>query len=339
MGRITFGGLFIYRTFIRLTKLTYLLGTSCDLRIYDYLSIDKNQIGSESGTKMQSKFRFLTTSLLMTWAAFPAVAGQVYSVFYDNRFGTIDDSTGAYTQIGTLPVSQMAGIAYDNGAFYAQSIQNSTLVAIDPISGASSVIGSSGLQLTSVGFAGGFNGIFEIDYSSNLYSINPGTGAATPVGATGLAANNGSWDTSLSDDGTNLYFTAGAGGAVDQLYEINTQTGLATDLGSTGVSGIAGSAVVNGELELFQYSWSGATDYIYSAPLGSTDFVAGAVLGTQIVDGGTPIGLPPDYTEVSSAPEPVTLLLVGSGLTGLALWGRRGHTGKGAQKLQGVSRL
>jgi hypothetical protein len=272
---------------------------------------------------MQSKFRFVASSLLMICAAFPAAASQVYSVFYDNRFGTIDDSTGSYTQIGTLPLSQMAGIAYDGGSFYAQSIQNSTLVAIDPISGASSIIGSSGLQLNSVGFAGGFNGLFEIDYSSNLYSIDPNTGAATLVGATGLAANNGNWDTSLSDDGTNLYFTAGGGGAIDQLYEVNTQTGLATDLGSTGVSGIAGSAIVNGELELFQYSWSGATDYIYSAPLGSTNFVAGAVLGTQIVDGGTTIGLSPDYTEASATPEPFTILLACSGLIGLALWGRR----------------
>jgi hypothetical protein len=175
-----------------LTKLTYLVGNGCDPRICDYLSTDKNQTGSESGTKMQSKFRFLTSILLMASAAFPAAASQVYSVFYDNRFGSVDDATGAYTQIGTLPVSQMAGIAYDNGAFYAQSIQNSTLVTIDPISGASSVIGSSGLQLTSDGFAGGFNGLFEIDYSSSLYSIDPGTGAATLVGATGLAANNGS---------------------------------------------------------------------------------------------------------------------------------------------------
>jgi hypothetical protein len=271
---------------------------------------------------MRSKFRLLSGSLLMTLAVFPAAASEVFSVSYDNRFGTVDDSTGAYAQIGTLPVSQMAGIAYDNGTFYAQSIQDSILVTIDPVSGVASIMGSTGLS--SVGFAGGINGLFEVDYASNLYSIDPNTGAATLVGATGLAANSGSWDTSLSDDGTNLYFTAGAGGALDELYQLNAATGIATDLGSTGVSGIAGSAIVNGELELFQYHWSGATDYIYSAPLGSTNFVADTVLYTQIVDGGTPIGLSADYTEVSSAPEPFTILLFGSGLMGLAFRGRRG---------------
>src|SRR6202050_2206160 len=137
---------------------------------------------------------FCALAGLMALSAVPASAGSIYSVFYDNRFGTIDSSTGAYTQIGTLPIAQSAGIAYDGGALYAQSIQ-SELISIDPVSGVSSVIGSSGLQLSSVGFAGGYNGLFEVDFLSNLYSIDPNTGTAVLVGATGLAANNGGWDT------------------------------------------------------------------------------------------------------------------------------------------------
>jgi hypothetical protein len=261
--------------------------------------------------------------MLMTVAALPAAANQVYSVFYDNRFGTINDSTGAFTQIGTLPIAKAAGIAYDNGDLYVQDLQ-SNLIEVDPASGEASVMGSSGLHLSSVGFAGGINGLFEVDYASNLYSINPATGEATLIGATGLGANNGSWDTSLSDSGTELYFTAGGANAIDQLYEINTTTGKATDLGSTGVSGIAGSAIINGNLELFQYHWSGATDYIYTAPLGSTDFVAAAMLDTQVVDGGTLLVQgAPEYSDAPIAPEPYSLPLVGSGLIGLALWGRR----------------
>ncbi|MGA2714899.1 MAG: PEP-CTERM sorting domain-containing protein [Bryobacteraceae bacterium] len=273
---------------------------------------------------MRARVRVLLTGMAIVLPAVPAAADQIYSVFYDNRFGTVDDSTGAYTQIGTLPLAKAAGIAYDNGDLYAQSTQ-SALVTINPVSGAASVIGSSGLQLSSVGFAGGMNGLFEIDYASNLYSINPDTGAATLIGATGLRANNGRWDTSLSDDGTNLYFTAGRGGAIDQLYEINTATGLATRLGSTGVSRIAGSAIVDGDLELFQYHWRGGTDHIYSAPLGSTDFTAGAVLGTQIVDGGTPLVTPQSFNASASStvPEPISLVLLGAGLIGLAFRGRR----------------
>jgi hypothetical protein len=259
---------------------------------------------------------FCALAGLLALSAVPASAGSIYSVFYDNRFGAIDDSTGAYTQIATLPIAQSAGIAYDNGSFYAQSIQ-SELISIDPVSGTSSIIGSSGLQLSSVGFAGGYNGLFEVDYNSNLFSINPNTGAAALIGATGLAANNGGWDTSLSDSGTNLYFTAGGGGAIDQLYEINPTTGLATDLGSTGVTGVAGSAIVSGYLDLFQYN--AGTDYIYSAPLGSTDFTAIAVLSTQIVDGGTVLEIAP-ASESAAVPEPFSILLMGSSLIGLGLW-------------------
>jgi hypothetical protein len=71
-------------------------------------------------------------------------------------------------------------------------------------------------------------------------------------------------DTSVSDSGTSLYFTEGGAGAIDQLYQLNPKTGLASYLGSAGVTGIAGSAIVDGYQELFQYN-AGA-DHIYIAP-------------------------------------------------------------------------
>jgi hypothetical protein len=281
-------------------------------------SLIKPAVLADKTHKMKNKL-FCALAGLMALSAVPASAGSIYSVFYDNRFGVIDSSTGAYTQIGTLPIAQSAGIASFNNILFAQSMQ-SELVSIDPASGTSSVIGDSGLQLSSVGFAGGYNGLFEVDSMSNLYSINPDTGAAALVGATGLAANYGDWDTSLSDSGTNLYFTAGGGGAIDQLYEINPTTGVATDLGSTGVTRIAGSAIVSGYLDLFQYN--AGTDYIYSAPLGSTNFTAVAVLGTQIVDGGTVLGSSAT-NNTSTVPEPFSILLMSSSVLGLGLWARR----------------
>lgn len=277
---------------------------------------------------MISKFGFVLVGLLMTQASLPVKADQVYSVFYDNRFGTVDTSTGVFTQISTVPIPQAGGVAYDDGTLYAQSLQGS-LIDINPFSGAASVIGSSGLGITSVGFAGDDNGLYEVDYMSNLYTINPNTGAASLVGATGLSPNYGYWDTSLSEGGATLYFTEGNAGEDDTLYEINTTTGKATEIGNTGVTGIAGSAIVDGDLELFQYHWSGATDYIYSAPLGSTDFTAIAVLDTQVVDGGTLLD-PETFAEsqTSTAPEPFSLLMMGSGLIGLALLRRRRFSGK-----------
>jgi hypothetical protein len=281
---------------------------------------DSDDMSTEKA-QMKNQVRFPLVGLLIALGVVPAFADQVDSVFYDSRFGTIDSSTGVFTQISTLPIAQSGGIAYDDGTLFAQSIQ-SELILIDPVSGASSVIGNSGLQLSSVGFAGGLNGLFEVDYQSNLYSIDPNSGTASLIGATGLAANNGGWDTSLSDTGTNLYFTAGGAGSNDELYEINPTTGVATDLGNTGVHSIAGSAIVDGNLELFQYN--AGTNYIYSAPLGSIDFTAGPVLSAQIVDGGTVIATPVgDSADSLSASEPMSSLLLGSGLLALGLRARK----------------
>src|ERR1700728_1066354 len=127
------------------------------LRVLVLKAVDRLSCGVISADKtheMKNRL-FCTLAGLMALSAVPASAGSIYSVFYDDRFGVIDDSSGAFTQIGTLPIAQSGGIAYDNGTLYAQSIQ-SELISIDPVSGASSVIGTSGLQLTSVGFAGGY---------------------------------------------------------------------------------------------------------------------------------------------------------------------------------------
>lgn len=260
--------------------------------------------------------------MLMALGTMPAAAGTIYSVFDDSRFGAIDGTTGAYTPIGTLPISAASGVAIYVNVLFAQSMQGE-LITIDPVSGTSTVVGNAGLQTTSEVFAGAGNGLFEIDSLSNVYSIDPNTGAAALVGPTGLPANNGSWDTSLSDDGTNLYFTAGGAGAVDELYSIDANTGIATDLGSTGVSGIAGSAILDGYLDLFQYN--AGTDYIFSAPLGSNDFAVGPVLAVQIVDGGVD---PPaqNFSAANNVPEPGTFLLVGLALIALGLFGRKKAT-------------
>ncbi len=179
-------------------------------------------------------------------------AGSIDVVFNDNRFGAIDDTTESFSQVSTLPISAAGGIAAFNGQLYLDDFANNVLT-VDPTTGLSAYIGNTGLTTNVAAFGGGSAGLFEVDYSSNLYSINSTTGQATLLGATGLAPNNGLLDTSLSFDGTSLLYTAGGFGQNDELYLLNAVTGIATDLGSTGVTGIAGSAFVDGTLELYQY--------------------------------------------------------------------------------------
>jgi hypothetical protein len=241
----------------------------------------------------------------------PAKASSVNVIFYDNRYGMLDDSTGAYTQIGTLPVGASGGIAAVNGLLYLEDFGNN-LYSVDSVTGTAQLAGNTGLNLSLAVFGGGQIGLFEIDYASSLYVIDASTGKGSLVGSTGLAANNGYYDTSLSSDGTSLLYTAGRVGVNDELYRINPVTGVATDLGSTGVTGIAGSAFVNGNLELYQYGQS--TNHIYSAAPGSLNFQQGAQLNAQIIDGGVLLGNSLGTNQSGSAPEPPSGLLILPGL-------------------------
>lgn len=254
---------------------------------------------------------FLLAGILAVNAS-AAFASNVDVVFYDNRFGVLNDVTGAYTQLGTLPVSVSSGIASMNGLMYLEDT-GLNLFSVDPVSAASHLIGQTGVSDNAAVFGGGPGGLFEVDYASNLYSLNASTGQARLIGATGLAANNGNYDTSLSMSGNSLYYTQGASGANDELYRINITTGVALDLGNTGVTGVAGSALVNGNLELYQYGQS--TNYLYSAPAGTVNFARGAVLGASIIDGGTVVNsVSGGSTQNSVTPEPGSIVLAASGL-------------------------
>jgi hypothetical protein len=265
--------------------------------------------------EVQVRFTFRTAVLAAVLAlnAASAFGAKIDVVFYDSRFGTYDDQTGEFTQLSTLPIAHSAGVASMNGLVYLEDM-GTELFTVDPVTGAWALVGSTDLRTTAGAFAGSDAGLFEIDYSSNLFSINPLNGQGTLIGSLGIAANNGQYDTSLSADLNYLYYTAGMAGHADELYRIDPRTGLASDLGSTGITGIAGSALVNGNLELFQYGQS--TNYSWFAPVGSTGFTRGRVLPISIVDGGAV------YSPVSTAgaqpvatPEPSTIwLFAGGGL-------------------------
>jgi hypothetical protein len=271
--------------------------------------------GMSAWEAVQVRFSFRTAVLTAVLAlnAASAFGAKIDVVFYDSRFGTYDDQTGEFTQLSTLPIAHSAGVAAMNGLVYLEDM-GTELFTVDPVTGAWALMGSTDLHTTAGAFAGSDAGLFEIDYSSNLFSINPLNGQGTLIGSLGIAANNGQYDTSLSADLNYLYYTAGMAGHADELYRIDPRTGLASDLGSTGITGIAGSAIVNGNLELFQYGQG--TNYSWFAPVGSTSFTRGRELPISIVDGGI-VYSPVSTTgaQAVATPEPSTIwLFAGGGL-------------------------
>ncbi|NDJ13255.1 MAG: hypothetical protein EBY17_19005 [Acidobacteriia bacterium] len=212
-----------------------------------------------------------------------------------------------------------------NGLLYLEDF-GSNLYTVDTLTGSTNLVGNSSGTLQFAAFAGGNNGLFAVGYDANLYAINASTAQATRVGATGLSANNGRYDTSMAFDGTNLYYTQGSSGSADLLYSIDPTTGVARSVGSTGITGVAGSAYVDGRLELYQYGQK--KNYVYSAPVLTTSFTRGAQLNAEILVGGTTLNLKSQTLQLTSslqldvaAPEPASFLLLCVPL--LLLWYRR----------------
>ncbi len=163
-------------------------------------------------------------------------------------FGTIDLTTGVFTQLGLskYPVMGLAVIGTTlYGAGQGDNNQIGQLYSVDPANGLLTAIGQpTGIQYT--GFGSLNNTLYAIDNTSanpNLYSIDSSTGAATKIGpliyAFPLA---GYW--SLSNNSTALYFQLNS-----TLYTLNTTTGQASPVGPMG-GGIQVGAIVevNGTL-------------------------------------------------------------------------------------------
>jgi hypothetical protein len=199
---------------------------------------------------------------LTLFAASASAGPLVYVVTFGGQFGTVDSTTGAFTQIGGTTSDPLGGlVAGPNGSLLGVSY-GGNLDSVNPATGAFSVIGATGLgpALATAAFATGeLNGtVYETDGSNDLYTINTTTGTASERGATGMPQcpsvtdPDDIGDEALFAAGGKLYATFDAfntitGAVVDapQLYQINPTTGAATLIGPTAF-GIDAALQVNG---------------------------------------------------------------------------------------------
>jgi hypothetical protein len=297
---------------------------------------------------LQRKFVLALTLALSTAAAH--ANPLVYIIGDGGQFGTVDISTGFFTQIGQNIVTPTGGLVQGPGGNLLTLGFDGTLNRINPTTGILSGIGATGLGdcsqptspcgLNSANILGSVgSSIYATDLANNLYSVNPTTGTATLIGATGIPAvpfiphapvpgdPNGSfyiYDEILFDYNGSLYANFDSGIfdpttftptqlIAPEIYKINTTTGLATFITPT-VFGLGGIANVNSTLYAFDLPIGAIVTL--NLPDGSTSYIS---------DSDPTAGLVTSATAASAVPEPASIALVGSGLAAIAAGVRKRH--------------
>jgi len=246
-----------------------------------------------------------------------------------------------------------AGIAYAVPVMHVDDAVGN-LGTVDVATGSASVIGNMGVTMTDIAFSP-TGQLFGVSFTG-FYSINPTTAAATFIGNHSVPGANA---LVFAPDGT-LY---AAGFQSTSLFTINPATGAGTSLGNVSATSGGDLAFNGGNLflatgtsQLLRIDLANLAASAVVGPFGVSsvfglatgdDGVLYAVAGTQVFTVNTATGAATNpvnfagqglasangqsfFTEAgapspSSVPEPTTLFLLGSTLSGmgLAAWRRR----------------
>jgi len=286
---------------------------------------------------LTSWFHIVAFALTLAFSAIPANAGPtVYIVNGNSQFGVVDLTSGGFHAIGgPTPEPQSNLVWGSKGSLFTLGTVSGNLETINPETGATTVIGPTGLPFFPTGIStafdlAGVNGkLYLTDFSNNLYSVNPSTGAATMIGPTGMPPDPHIPFT-VNPDGTinlcdeilygvrgELYatfdsFTANpATGAIasvvtpPNLWRIDPSTGIATLIGPTSLN-LDGGVEINSTFYAFYLSNVSTQVVTLDLTNGNTTFGQNVDPTAGLVFGAVP------------TPEPGTFLLFGSGLTGIA---------------------
>jgi hypothetical protein len=162
----------------------------------------------------------LIVSLVLS--VFAASAGQdkaVYVVTGSQQFGTVDLATGAFHQIGPgTPEPDSSLVPGPHGMLFSLATLSGSLVSINPATGATTVIGPTGLGSSAFDLAEAGGKLYMTDFSNNLYSVNAASGAATLIGPTGIPPDPAVPFTFNPDDGTFNLCDETLYGVGDKLY-------------------------------------------------------------------------------------------------------------------------
>jgi hypothetical protein len=226
----------------------------------------KNQIDTSSRLKTAVMAGFLTILAPAVVLADPSAYLQTGA----DDFGTVDLTSGSYTQIGNQG-ALLSGMGEVGGNIYGGIDGGTALAQVNPATGALTYIGNGANAFydfgstTTVLYGMGYNGSVY-----DLFSVNPTTGATTLIGATGIPRAG---TIGMSAGGSSLYFAVNSGGG-SSLYSINTGTGAGTLIGSTGTAGAIGAMVVEGGVLYAGVESAGLPLYSLNTSTGTGTFIA-----------------------------------------------------------------
>ena len=258
---------------------------------------------------------FLLVAASCMLLASATLASPFWVSFNGGSIGLLDTTTGNVSDAFNPPgVDTFIDIAFDPlGDLYG--IASNNLYSIDPSTNTAAPIGSWGdFNLNALVIAGDGTAYAMGADNTNLYTLNLFTAAATAVGDTAFFSKG---DLEFDDMG-NLYLSgygSGYTGAFNShLIRINSGTGASTYIGEIGFPFVFGLAFVEGTM----YGVS-QLDY-FDIDL-TTGAGGGATTGNWL---GTPFSTaagasaPAPGPGPEPVPEPCSMLLLGTGLLGLA---------------------
>lgn len=223
-----------------------------------------------------------------------AKAGLNFISTETGQVGTIDISTGEFTQLASGPFMYDIALSNDDRLFGSDAFN---LVGINPASGIFSTIGSFGTFINGLGFASN-NRLYGTG-NSGLYEVNTLTGAATLIA--NIASFNSSGD--IAYDVANNRFLATSQG--DSLWSIDLN-GSATNISNIGFDKLYGLLFDRGNL----YGYTGGQQIAINTTTGAGTFTQNVAGVNGWIGGGAS----------APVPEPTTVLgsLLAMGILGSA---------------------